>query len=201
MHNTLSYICYSGYMPAWFIWMHSTCADEEPKHHQGVVLFLNGQLQVEQVAGLNLGGATVGTLQVCFQRNLVEILDFQRLTKEQELSLMRQGNRSDEGLLRTNQTFVVHLLEDDIQDEEEDLIGVVLCVTCENTTCVRCWSCELSLFFFLTSNSVPLQAVEKVSVGGQDRTVTSHSGKNPPQVQGDVLVLLPHTGRFPPSTI
>lgn len=181
--------------------MQSRCADEEVKQHQGVVLVLDGQLQVEQVAGLNLGGATVATLQVCFQRDLVEILDFQSLIKEQELSLMRQGNRSDEGLLRTNQTFVVHLPEDNIEDEEEDLISVVLCVTCENPTCVRCWSREVSLVFFLTSNSVPLQAVEKVSVGGQDRTVTSHSSKNPPQVQGDVMVLLPHTGSFPPSTI
>lgn len=53
--------------------------------HQGVLLFLNVQLQAEQVAGLDLGGATVGTLQVCFQTNLVEILDFQSLKEEQEL--------------------------------------------------------------------------------------------------------------------
>lgn len=53
--------------------------------HQGVVLLLNVQLQVEQVAGLNLGGATGGTLQVCFQKNLVEILDFLSLKREQEL--------------------------------------------------------------------------------------------------------------------
>lgn len=116
------------------------------------MLVLNVQLQVEQMAGLDLGGATVGTLQVCFQGYLVEILDFH------------------------SQTFVVNLLEHNIEDEEEDLIGVVLCVT---------------------SNAVPLQAVEKASVGGQERTITFHSGKNPPQVQGDVVVLLPYTGSFP----
>lgn len=60
-------------------------ADEEVEQHQGVVLVLNVQLQVEQMAGLDLGGATVGTLQVCFQRYLVEILDFHSLKKEQEL--------------------------------------------------------------------------------------------------------------------
>lgn len=95
---------------------------------------------------------------------------------------------------------VVDLLEHDIEDEKEDLIGVVLCVTCENTTRVPCWSCEINgrLFFFLTSNSVPLQTVQKVLVGGQERAVTFHRGKNPPQVQGHIVVLLPHTGSFPP---
>lgn len=114
-------------------------ADKEGKQHQGVVLFLHVQLQVEQVAGANLGGATVGTLHVCFQTNPVEILDFQSLKKEQELELRRQGNPGDEGLCLTHQTFVVHLLEHFIENEEEDLIGIVLCVTCENTTCATCW--------------------------------------------------------------
>lgn len=54
---------------------------EEAEAHQGVVLFFNRQLQVEQVGGLNLGGATAGTPQVCFHGNLVEILDIQSLKR------------------------------------------------------------------------------------------------------------------------
>lgn len=59
-------------------------ADEEGEQHQGVVLLLNGQLQVEQVAGLDLGRATVATLQVCFQKNLVQVLDFQSLKENRK---------------------------------------------------------------------------------------------------------------------
>lgn len=54
---------------------------EEVEQHQGVVLFFNWQLQVEQEAGMNLGEATAGTLQVCLQRYPVEILDFQSLER------------------------------------------------------------------------------------------------------------------------
>lgn len=65
---------------------------EEAEQHQGVVLFFNRQLQVEQVAGLNLGGATAGTLQVCLRGNLVEILDFQSLKRNRKLELTRENN-------------------------------------------------------------------------------------------------------------
>lgn len=58
---------------------------EEAEQHQGVVLFFNRQLQVEQVAELNLGGATAGTLQVRFSGNLEEILDFQSLKRNRKL--------------------------------------------------------------------------------------------------------------------
>lgn len=73
----------ASYMLTWF----NACKAsiivlyEEAEQHQGVVLFFNGQLQVEPVAGLNLGGATAGTLQVCLQRYPVEILDFQSLKR------------------------------------------------------------------------------------------------------------------------
>lgn len=56
------------------------------------MLFFNRQLQVEQVAGLNLGGATAGTLQVRFRGNLVEILDFQSLKRNRKLELTRENN-------------------------------------------------------------------------------------------------------------
>lgn len=67
---------------------------EEAEQHQGVVLFFNRQLQVEQVAELNLGGATAGTLQVCLCGNLVEILDFQSLKRNRKLELTRENNLS-----------------------------------------------------------------------------------------------------------
>ena len=63
------------------------------------MLLLNVHLQAEQVAGANLGGATVGTLQVCLQRNLVEILDFQSLRKEEEVSLRGRRKRRRQRLL------------------------------------------------------------------------------------------------------
>lgn len=113
-------------------------AGEEAEQHQGVVLLLHVQLQVEQVAGLNLGGATGGTLQVCFLTNLVEILDFKSLGEKKGSATVTAETgvtAATRDELRTNQTPVVDLLEHDVQDEEEDLIGVVLCVTCQNTPC------------------------------------------------------------------
>lgn len=51
------------------------------EQHQGVVLLFDMQLQVELVGGLDLGGATAGTLQVSFQRNLEQVLDLQSLKR------------------------------------------------------------------------------------------------------------------------
>lgn len=103
----------------------------------------------------------------------------------------------------TNQRTVVDLLDHGIEDEEEDLIGIVLRVTCKNTSRVPFCSCDINVRSFVnfTSNSVPLQAEEEVLVGGQQRTSTPHGNKDPPQVQGDVLVLLSHSGCFPPLMI
>lgn len=111
--------------------------------------------------------------------------------------------KRQEPLIWTNQRSGVDLLDHSVEDEEEDLIGIVLRVACKNTSRVPFCSCEINARSFVnfTSNSVPLQAEEEVFVGGQQRTSALHGNKDPPQVQGDVLVLLSHSGCFPPLTI
>lgn len=55
---------------------------QKKKQHQRIAIFLYMQREAEQVAALSLRGATLQTLQPCLHRNLVQVLDFKSLGRE-----------------------------------------------------------------------------------------------------------------------
>lgn len=53
----------------------------------------------------------------------------------------------------------------------------------------------------LTSNTVPVQTVKEVLMVSRPRVVATHGGKDPLQLQGDIMVIVPRAACIPPDPI
>lgn len=106
-------------------------------------------------------------------------------------------------VLKTNQMSVIYLLLHQVQNGEENLVSIVLCVNCKsivlqavvNNLTLRC---GVEAF---TSNAVSIQTVEEVPMWSRLSEVAPHRRENFLQLQGNAPTVRSHNSWFQPCEI
>lgn len=105
--------------------------------------------------------------------------------------------------LKTNHSFVIHLLLYKIQDGKEHLVSIMLHINCKTIflQVVINVTHFLKKAVPLTWNAVSVQTVEKAFMWSKLREVAPHGHENFPQLQGNIAIIGSPTSCFPPCEI
>lgn len=176
------------------------------KPHQRIAIFLYRQRQVEQVAGPSLGGAAHQTLHVRLHWNLVEILDLQSLSRENNCKEKLDGaltaiNASDQSPTRDLSSICCCMKFRMARNTSSASCCVLTAKTTVSSSgvvrsIIQMWNGSV---FLLTPEAVSVQTAEEVVMGRRLSEVALHWPQKFFQLQGDVTTCVrPRASSFPP---